>query len=81
MAEQSPQVGACYSNGSFGRNWSVRQVIAILACDRDERLRDCVHYKVLVGDDRRKRFTTTVDEFRRWMKYRVTRNENSWERA
>ncbi|HKJ77614.1 MAG TPA: hypothetical protein VKA64_10470 [Gammaproteobacteria bacterium] len=73
------RVGACYSNGSFGRHWVVRQVTAVYPC---ERLREqCVEYRVVVGENRRRRFTATREEFQRWMSHEVVRNENSWERA
>ena len=74
MSSESLRIGACYSNGDFGRRWGVRQVLALEA---ETRLR----YKVLVGDDRRKVFECDADEFVDWVRYEVIRNENSWERV
>lgn len=79
MAGKAPHIGACYSNGNFGRHWAVRQVLARFPCAHSGD--DCVEYRVMVGDGRRKRFTTTVEAFRTWMSHEVVRNENSWERA
>ena len=76
MEKHSLRVGACYSNGTFGKNWVVRQVIGIDPCEQSQ----CVRYKVLVGEYRRKRFVAPLDEFRRWAKYEVVRHENEWER-
>jgi CBS domain-containing membrane protein len=79
MTTDSLRIGACYSNGTFGKNWVVRQVIAIGDCE-DPRPAPCVHYKVLVGEHRRKRFTAPLQEFLEWVKYEVVRQENEWER-
>lgn len=79
MAENSLRIGACYSNGTFGKNWVVWQVLAIVCCE-EAQPSTCVHYKVLVGKQRRKRFTASLEEFRRWVKYEVVRHENEWER-
>lgn len=76
MSSQSDRreigVGRCYSNGVFGRNWQVRQVVALDA--------DAVVYKVLVGPDRRRRQRCTLEEFVNWIGHEVRRNENSWVR-
>ena len=74
MASPELQLGACYSNGDFGRNWAVRQVVDLAEGER-------VRYKVVVGEQRRKVFECHPDDFADWARYRVVRNENSWERA
>lgn len=76
---EAVRIGACYSNGSFGRHWVVRQVTAVYPCAQARQ--QCVEYRVVVGENRRRRFTATCEEFRRWMSHEVVRNENSWERA
>lgn len=65
-------VGRCYSNGVFGRNWQVRQIIAMDA--------ETVTYKVLVGPGRRRRERCTPEEFIAWIGNEVRRDENSWVR-
>jgi len=74
-----PQPGGCYSNGDFGRHWAVRQVVAIYPCEEESA--PCVEYRVVVGPNRRRRFTTTLESFRKWVSHEVVRNENSWERV
>lgn len=66
------RLGGCYSNGVFGKYWSVRQVVA-----KDVEM---VTYKVLVGPGRRRTGSCSHDEFMSWARYEVARNENSWER-
>lgn len=38
----------------------------------------CVKYKVLAGANRRRSFTCSSEEFLRWARYEVARDENSW---
>lgn len=65
------KLGATYSNGNFGRHWAVRQVLALGAGDS-------VSYKVLVGEGRRSQGICSLEEFMRWARYEVVRDENSW---
>jgi CBS-domain-containing membrane protein len=79
-ARQAPAVirpGACYSNGAFGDLWSVRRVEAIHpgSDGRGERL----EYAVVAGQGRRTRGETPLEEFRRWARHEVIRNENTWQ--
>ena len=67
------EAGKSYSNGQFGNRWEVRSVIR---CTEET-----VHYKVSVGEQRRRNFTCPLAEFARWATHEVIRNENSWERA
>lgn len=71
--ERSVALGCCYSNGVFGRNWQVRQIIALEG--------DTVCYKILAGPNRRKRESCTRAQFCDWVGYEVRRDENSWVRA
>ena len=70
--------GAFYSNGAFGADWSVRQVVDAADSDAEDAL---VIYKVVAGAGRRTTGTTTRGEFARWARYEVIRNENSWQRV
>lgn len=75
------RVGGMYSNGVFGRHWSVRQVLAEMAecgSDEGEPLLDCIVFKVLVGPLRRKKLVCSRGEFLRWARYEVERDETSW---
>lgn len=79
MALLPIEIGHCYSNGAYGRAWGVRQVLE-LALDA-ERGVEVVHFKGVAGACRRKTGYCTLDEFRRWAKYEVCLNENSWQRV
>jgi len=69
------KVGATYSNGNFHSHWEVRQILAQdVPCGTPE----CVEYKVLAGPHRRRNFTCSLEEFSRWARYEVARDENSW---
>lgn len=67
------RLGGYYSNGNFGRRWSIRQVVALES--------GVVHYKVVVGEGRRKRFCCPEAEFSAEYRYEVERDENSWIRC
>ena len=77
MRAQDFVPGRYYSNGRYGRNWTVRQV---LGCDRHGNGEWQIRYKVVAGPDRRQTATCSSSEFRRWAKYEVALNENSWHR-
>jgi len=73
------RAGGNYSNGVFGRHWSVRYVVSRQRAAGERE--DCITYRVLVGADRRKQFTCGLEEFLRWVIYEVVRNETSWVRV
>lgn len=72
------RVGGNYSNGSYGRAWGVRQVLDF-SLD-DESGEEIVRFKGIAGTCRRKTGQCTLDEFRKWARYEVALNENSWQR-
>ena len=71
------QSGACYSNGAYGAEWQVREVLEIATAGDD---RQIVSYRVLAGHGRKAVGKCGLLEFVRWARYRVVRNENSWQR-
>jgi hypothetical protein len=71
--------GNYYSNGAYGRSWGVRQVLAF-SLD-PECGEETVAFRGIAGTCRRKQGTCTLDEFRRWARYEVALNENSWQRV
>lgn len=71
------QLGKSYSNGDYGNDWSVRQVLD----ESTQPGRDQVIYRVLAGKDRRSTGVCTREEFANWAKYEVFRNESSWQRV
>lgn len=61
-----------YSNGLYGKLWSVRQII-----DESD---DVVTYRVAAGADRRHQASCTKDEFSRWARFEVSRQNEQWQR-
>lgn len=73
------RVGGYYSNGAYGRSWGVRQVLEFsLDAESGEQI---VSFRGMAGACRRKTGLCTLDEFRRWARYEVRLNENSWQRV
>jgi CBS-domain-containing membrane protein len=70
--------GGCYSNGQFGERWEVRKVISDLGGEEGA---GRVVYRVVAGDGRGASGICTREEFARWARYKVVRNENCWLRA
>ncbi len=78
MTKLAIKVGGTYSNGNFHGHWEVRQVLAHGIPCEPESPSECVKYKVLVGAQRRRSFICSSEEFSRWVRYEVARDENSW---
>jgi len=80
MALESNQlrVGACYSNGEFGKKWIVWQVSEIFIDDINV---DRVRYRILVGTNRRKYMVLSEDDFINKMRYEVELMESTWQRV
>lgn len=67
-----------YSNGRYGEDWSIRQVV-----DESQNVdpeKDLVIYKVVAGKDLRKSGVSTRAEFARWAQYEVFQDEAAWQR-
>jgi CBS domain-containing membrane protein len=73
------KLGHYYSNGEYGSNWSVRQVVDESNNPRPGR--DQIIYRVIAGKGRRSSGTISREEFAHWAKYEVYLNENSWQRV
>jgi CBS domain-containing membrane protein len=71
-------LGRYYSNGKYGAEWSVRQIID--AAESSAGQDDKVIYKVVAGDARYSTGVTTRAEFARWARYEVYREEGNWRR-
>ena len=67
-----------YSNGEFGDDWSVREVVD--ESSHSDPGKDNIIYKVAAGMGRRRSGVATRAEFARWARYEVFRDENSWQR-
>jgi CBS-domain-containing membrane protein len=77
MSIDQINLGKCYSNGGYGKEWSVRQVVD----ESIDKNQDRVIYKVVAGHDRRNTGVCTRQEFACWARYEVFRNENSWQKV
>ena len=67
--------GHFYSNGEYGEDWSVRQLLN----DADTS-QDVLNYKTVAGKGRRTSGTSSKSDFLQWAKYEVTRDEENWKR-
>lgn len=68
------ELGGMYSNGGYGSEWEVRQII-------DESTdQDLVIFKTVAGAGVRESGTMTRQEFARWAKYRIRRGDHDWNR-
>lgn len=73
------KLGHYYSNGEYGADWSVRQVVD--EPDNPRPGNDLIIYKVVAGNGRRSSGALNREDFARWARYEVYLNENSWQRV
>lgn len=78
LSPQQIRLGACYSNGSQGQDWSVRQVID--ESDRSRPLKDLLIYKTVAGDGSYSTGSCNRDAFARWARYEVALESGQWVR-
>jgi len=75
QAEHMPidliELGGIYSNGGYGSEWSLRQVV--------DESGDSVIYKVVAGAGERTSGVMKRKEFATWARYRVNRGGEKWE--
>ena len=76
---QNLKHGHYYSNGEHGDLWAVRQIVDWAETNNsgEEKL----IYKIIAGSDRRSSGVMTKNEFSKWAKYEVTRDEGNWHRV
>ncbi len=83
IASQFPpgelKLGHCYSNGKYGSQWSVRQIVD--ESDGSGDSEDMLIYKVIAGDGRRSTGVMTHLEFGGWAKHEVYRDDENWHRV
>jgi len=78
LREDEIVLGGFYSNGEYGDEWSVRQVVDESLGDSADR--DMLIYKVVAGPGRRSSDFMSRKEFASWAKYRLIRDEENWKR-
>lgn len=69
-------LGKYYSNGGYGEEWSVRQIIDKAV----EGNNDLLIYKTVAGRNRHQTGVVSQTDFLRWAKYKVYRDEGNWKR-
>jgi CBS domain-containing membrane protein len=75
-------IGRCYSNGEFGLQWQVRQVISENGMETaGSRTDPLITYRIVAGHKRRLEGSTRRRQFADWARYEVYLNENSWQRV
>jgi len=67
-----------YSNGRYGEDWAVREVVD--ESPHADAEKDRVIFKSVAGKGRRRSGVCTRSEFARWARYEVFRDETSWQR-
>ena len=72
------QLGHYYSNGKYGLDWSVRQIVD--AADTGD-AGGMVIFKGVAGAGRRSTGVCSRDEFSRWAKHEVYRDDENWRRV
>lgn len=71
------RLGGYYSNGAFGPDWSVRQVIDAARTTTDGIGGDVI-WRVVAGRDRNATGLSTRADFARWAASEVVRSESTW---
>lgn len=72
------RLGHCYSNGKYGEDWSVRQIIQEPEPGSRNEL---VVFKTVAGRGRRQTGVVARADFAKWAKYEVFRDEENWRRV
>ncbi len=72
------RLGRCYSNGKYGEDWAVRQVIQE---PEPSSRNDLLVYKTLAGRGRRQTGVMPRAEFAQWAKHEVFREDENWRRV
>jgi len=67
-----------YSNGRYGEEWSIREVVD--ESPHSDAARDRVIFRTVAGRGHRESGVSTRAEFAKWARYEVFREETSWRR-
>lgn len=78
LQPEQVQPGHYYSNGQFGTDWCIRQIVD--ASPSEDPDRDMVVYKAVAGADARSSAMLTRAQFARWASYEVCRDGDHWKR-
>lgn len=84
---QALKHGHYYSNGEYGDLWCVRQIVDWADTDNagnnsgDNTGEAKLIYKIIAGANRRSSGVMSKNEFSRWAKHEVVRDEDNWRRV
>lgn len=79
LAPERLAVGRYYSNGAFGSDWEVRQIVdSGPQADPDQ---DQVIWRAITGPRRNTTGVSSRGAFGRWAAYEVARSESTWHRV
>lgn len=73
------KTGEYYSNGEYGENWSVRQILD--ESTHQDTNKDMLSYKTVAGMGRRTSGIISRADFAKWARYKVIRDEDNWKRV
>jgi len=76
MHVDAMKLGSYYSNGKYGAEWSVRQIVD--ESGHSAGPEDRVIFKVVAGMDRRSSGVATREQFARWARHEVYRDDENW---
>jgi CBS-domain-containing membrane protein len=79
LPPEALQLGHYYSNGKYGAEWSVRQIVDQSGSGYGSQ--GSVIFKVLAGAGRRSSGVATREEFARWARHEVYRDDENWRRV
>jgi CBS domain-containing membrane protein len=79
LPPEALQLGHYYSNGKYGAEWSVRQIVDQSGSGDDSQ--GSVIFKVLAGAGRRSSGVATREQFARWARHEVYRDDENWRRV
>jgi CBS-domain-containing membrane protein len=73
------KLGHYYSNGKYGSEWAVRQIVD--ESEKRDSRQGRVIFKTVAGDGRRNSGVSTREDFARWAKHELQRNDENWIRV
>lgn len=79
LARERIVIGRFFSNGEYGSDWSVREIVD--ESINDDKSKHIVVYKVVAGRNRRSSGYSTRNDFLRWAKHEVILEDENWKRV
>ncbi|MBO1925053.1 HPP family protein [Thiomicrorhabdus sp. 6S3-12] len=80
IAPEELKVGAYYSNGAVGKNWSVRQIVELVEDDFNVGEKEFVIFVRKAGQEKVRTDCMRRSEFARWAAYEVEPATSGWQK-